>query len=55
MEFRNTDIIEIPAPKGNKKLIRIADGVESIPRSHYFGCDQLELIYIPTTVRKIGD
>ena len=55
MDFSNTNTIEIPTPSTTETLIRIPDGVESIPQSHYLGCDQLELIYIPTTVRKIED
>ena len=55
MEYHNTDTIDIPIPSESSELIRIPEGVESIPEHHYDDCDQFELICIPNTVQKFGD
>ena len=55
MEFHNTNTVDIPIPSRTSDVIRIPQGVESIPNRHYEGCDQLELVCIPKTVRRIGD
>ena len=55
MEFHYTNTVDIPIPSRTSNVIRIPEGVESIPNRHYEGCDQLELVYIPKTVQRIGD